>query len=254
MNQSVLCICYSRTGNTERTMREISKALDCEMAIVHDRVNRAGALGWLRCGMDAMRKKTRAVNRFETMHQLWDYNLVIIGTPVWAGRCSSVIRGFLKRRGFELMDVAYVITHRSDEPYRDVFDQMDMYLKRPHVADVSLRPGSTGYIFWRDQFIKACADFAGVPILPIEDETEPAPAEAPAEEETVPAEAPAEKVASAEEEPVPEEAPAEEAAAEEAPAEEEPAPEETPSEEAPAEEEPPAEEAPADEPVPEQES
>ena len=248
MNQSVLCICYSRTGNTERTMREISKALDCEMVTVHDRVNRAGALGWLRCGMDAMRKKTRAVNRFETMHQLWDYNLVIIGTPVWAGRCSSVIRGFLKRRGFELTDVAYVITHRSDEPYRDVFDQMDMYLKRPHVADVSLRPGSTGYIFWRDQFIKACADFAGVPILPIEDEAEPAPAEAPAEE-----------VASAEEAPAPEEAPAEEApaeeaAAEEAPAEEEPVPEETPSEEAPAEEEPPAEEAPADEPAPEQES
>ena len=242
MNQSVLCICYSRTGNTERTMREISKALDCEMVIVHDRVNRAGALGWLRCGMDAMRKKTRAVNRFETMHQLWDYNLVIIGTPVWAGRCSSVIRGFLKRRGFELTDVAYVITHRSDEPYRDVFDQMDMYLKRPHVADVSLRPGSTGYIFWRDQFIKACADFAGVPILPIEDEAEPAPAEAPAEEETVPAEAPA-----------PEEAPAEEPVSEEAPVEEEPVPEEAPAEDPPAEEAA-AEEAPADEPAPEQEA
>ena len=251
MNQSVLCICYSRTGNTERTMREISKALDCELAIVHDRVNRAGALGWLRCGMDAMRKKTRAVNRFETMHQLWDYNLVIIGTPVWAGRCSSVIRGFLKRRGFELTDVAYVITHRSDEPYRDVFDQMDMYLKRPHVADVSLRPGSTGYIFWRDQFIKACADFAGVPILPIEDEAEPAP------EEAAPAETPAEEAPAAEE-PAPEEAPAEEPPAEEAAAEvsvpeEAPAEEEPPAEEAPTEE-PVPEEAPADEPAPEQES
>ena len=170
MNNDILCIYYSRTGNTETTMREISRALDCELVEVHDRVKRGGALGWLRCGLDAMRKKTKAISRIQTARQLWDYKLVILGTPVWAGRCSSVIRGFLKRRGYELSDVAYVLTHRSEEPYRQIFDQMDQYLQRPHVADVSLCPGSTGYIFWRDQFLKACADFAGAELLPIEDE------------------------------------------------------------------------------------
>ena len=151
-------------------MREIACALDCELVEVHDRVRRSGALGWLRCGMDAMRKKTRAISRIETKRPLWEYRLVILGTPIWAGRCSSVIRGLLKRRGYEMADVAYVITHGSEEQYREVFDQMDLYLQKPHVADVSLRPGSTGYVFWRDQFLKACADFADAELHPILEE------------------------------------------------------------------------------------
>ncbi len=166
MNDDIICIYYSRTGKTEQAMKEIAAALDCELVEVHDRVRRPGALGALRCGLDAMRRKTKAISRIETRRQLWEYKLVILGTPVWAGRCSSVIRGLLKRRGYEMSDVAYVLTHTSEEPYRAIFDQMDQYLQKPHVADVSLRPGSTGYIFWRDQFLKACADFAGVELLP----------------------------------------------------------------------------------------
>lgn len=174
MNEDILCICYSRTGKTRRVMREIATALDCELVEIHDRVRRDGALGALRCGLDAMRKKTAAVNRPQTRRRLSDYRLVILGTPVWAGRCSSVMRGLLKRRGYELGETAYVITHASDEPYRAVFDQMDRYLLSPHVADVSLRPGSAGYIFWRDQFLKTVADRVGCALLPVEDAETPA--------------------------------------------------------------------------------
>ena len=58
MNQDIICVYYSRTGKTERVMREIAQALDCELAEVHDRVHRGGALGWMRCALDAMRKRT----------------------------------------------------------------------------------------------------------------------------------------------------------------------------------------------------
>lgn len=170
MNKDVICIYYSRTGKTERVMREIAHGLDCQLVEVHDRVTRGGAFGAFRCGLDAMRRRTRAVSRVESERPLWEYKLVILGTPVWGGRCSSVIRGLLKRRGYEMADVAYVITHKSEEQYREVFDQMDRYLLKPHVAEVSLRPGSTGYVFWRDQFLKACADFAGAELLPIPEE------------------------------------------------------------------------------------
>jgi len=170
MNRDIVCIYYSRTGKTKRVMREIAYALDCELVEVRDRVRRGGALGWLRCGMDAMRKKTKAITRLEMERQLWEYKLVILGTPVWAGRCSSVMRGLLKRRGHEMTDVAYVLTHKSDQSYRKVFRQMDLYLQKPHVIDASLRPGSRGYVFWREQFLKACAEFAGAPLRPVEGE------------------------------------------------------------------------------------
>ena len=159
MNSRIVCIYYSRTGNTKQAMTEIAEALDCELLEVHDKRNRSGAIGWLRCGLDAMRKKTRPMVRVETQRPLCDYELVVLGTPIWAGRCSSVIRGLLKRRGFEMTNVAYVITHKSEKPYKEVYRQMDKYVQTPHVADVSLRPGDTGYHFWRDQFIKTCGDF-----------------------------------------------------------------------------------------------
>ena len=159
MNRDVVCIYYSRTGNTEAVMREIAAELDCELAAVTDRVRRRGPLGRLRCGLDAMRVKTRAISRVETARPLGEYRLVILGAPVWAGRCASVMRAFLKRRGYELDSAAFVITHRSAETYRAVFDQMDLYLKKPHVADVSLRPGSVGCHFWLEQFARTCAAY-----------------------------------------------------------------------------------------------
>lgn len=167
MNDKIICICYSRTGRTKRVMTEIASALDCELVFLHDTVKRQGALGWLRCGMDAMRKKTRPVNRLMMRRRLWDYDLAILGTPVWAGRCASVMRGFLKRRGYELNDVAYVLTHGSEEQYRSVFDQMDLYLEGPHIAEVSLCPGSAGYEFWRDQFLKTVAERMDIELHPI---------------------------------------------------------------------------------------
>ena len=106
MNDNILCLYYSRTGNTKKAMEEVAEALDCECLEIRDKVDRSGTMGYLRCCVDA-----------------------------------------------------YVITHKSEQDYKDVFRQMDLYLQTPHVAEVSLCPDSAGYHFWRDQFIKACSDF-----------------------------------------------------------------------------------------------
>ena len=159
MNKDILCLYYSRTGHTKFAMEEIAAALDCECVEMRDRVNRDGAIGWLRCGLDAMRKTTVPLSHFETDQPLQDYRLVILGTPIWAGRCSSIARGFLKRRGLEVQNIAYVVVHGSEELYKDVCDQMDQYVDHPHVADVSLRIGSAGYHFWRDEFIRNVTNY-----------------------------------------------------------------------------------------------
>lgn len=159
MNNDIICIYYSRTGKTRQVMEEIAQALDCDTFAVSDHAKRSGAIGWLRCGMDAMRKKTRPLEYFTLPRELSEYKLVIIGTPIWAGRCSAVIRSLLLRRGREMQQVAYVLTHNAEEAYRGVFDQMDHCAEQMRIAEVSLRPGSTGYHFWRDRFIKNIADY-----------------------------------------------------------------------------------------------
>lgn len=96
-------------------MTEIAQALDAELVELTDGVDRSGARGYLRSGMDAMRRATLPLAPYETERPLSDYRLVILGTPVWAGRCASPVRGFLKRRGLELERVAYVLTRKAPE-------------------------------------------------------------------------------------------------------------------------------------------
>ena len=133
--RDVLCIYYSRTGNTKRVMETIAKEMDAELLALTDGVERSGLRGWLRSGMDAMRKDCPDVLPFETERKLENYRLVIVGTPVWAGRCSSVVRSFL---------------HRSEDIYR----QMDQYTGKPHQAATSLRVGHVGHTFWQEEFLR----------------------------------------------------------------------------------------------------
>ena len=139
--RDVLCIYYSRTGNTKRVMETIAKEMDAELLALTDGVERSGLRGWLRSGMDAMRK-------------LENYRLVIVGTPVWAGRCSSVIRSFLKNHGGELNRVAYVLTRGSEHRSEDIYRQMDQYTGKPHQAATSLRVGHVGHTFWQEEFLR----------------------------------------------------------------------------------------------------
>ena len=64
-----------------------------------------------------------------------------------------MIRSFLKNHGGEMKRVAYVLTRKSSRKYEDVYQQMDQYTARPHLLEVSLRPGSVGYEFWRDKLV-----------------------------------------------------------------------------------------------------
>ena len=94
-----LCLYYSRTGSTEKLIREIAQELGCEMFKLDDGVDRTGWRGWLRSGMQAMSRRPPRVTLPKTTLPLSVYDLVIIGTPVWAGRCSAPVRSFLVEYG-----------------------------------------------------------------------------------------------------------------------------------------------------------
>ena len=159
--RDILCMYYSRTGHTKKAVEEIAAALDAEVVELQDGIDRSGWKGWLRCGRDAVRRATRPVAPFETARPLGEYRLVILGTPVWAGRCSSVMRAFLKDHGAELKSAAYVITRSSASRHREVYRQMDQYVPAGHRAAVSLRSGDVGWAFWQGEFLRQVQAFLG---------------------------------------------------------------------------------------------
>ena len=60
----------------------------------------------------------------------------------------------MKQYGKELQNAAYVLLRGSEDKNEEVYDQMDLYTAKPHMAAVSLRSGSVGYTFWQEEFLR----------------------------------------------------------------------------------------------------
>ena len=150
----ILCIYFSRSGNTRAAAEQIAAALDAELAEITDAQDRSGLKGYFRSGLDAMRRTVQPIDPLQTERPLTDYRLVILASPVWAGRCASPVRGLLKERGGELPRVGYVLTRAGSRKYEEIYGQMDRYLPAEHQLAVSLRPGSEGYDFWLGDFVQ----------------------------------------------------------------------------------------------------
>lgn len=159
--RDVLCIYYSRTGKTKKVMKTIAAELNAELVALEDGVERSGFRGWIRSGLDAVKRDCPEICPFETERKLENYRLVIIGTPVWAGRCSSAVRSFLKQNGAKLDRVAYVLTRGSEHRSEDIYRQMDEYTGKPHRAAVSLRVGHVGHSFWQEEFLRQVRELLG---------------------------------------------------------------------------------------------
>lgn len=158
---NILCVFYSRTGHTSKLVREIAREIDCEVVRLDDGVNRKGLSGWLLSGLQAVSRKVPPVKQPETKLKLRDYDLVILATPVWAGRCSAPMRSFLLQYGDELHRVAYMITRGCGVRYEEVFEQMDLYVRIPHLCATTIQPETIGSEFWKEEFLSAVRSAVG---------------------------------------------------------------------------------------------
>lgn len=155
----ILCVYYSRSGNTRQVMEDVAKELNAELLEITDGVDRSGWKGWLRSGLDAMRKNCPKALPAETERKLENYELVILGTPVWAGRCSSIMRSFLKENGAKLNRVGYVITRGGEDRVEEVYEQMDAYVPNGHQVAGSLQVDSVGHAFWQEEFLRQVREY-----------------------------------------------------------------------------------------------
>ncbi len=88
----ILVVFYSRSGNTRKTGQEIAKTLRADADEIMEKEDRGGLLGYMKGGMDALsNKKSELVGGGKDASE---YDLVIIGTPVWAARLPPPVRAY----------------------------------------------------------------------------------------------------------------------------------------------------------------
>lgn len=93
-----LVVYYSRTNNTRKVSEIIAEQKDAQLLEVKDHKNRAGAVGFLMGGFDAIRGKSTNISYDKV--NLDDFDTVYIGTPVWASKPSPAILEFIGENDF----------------------------------------------------------------------------------------------------------------------------------------------------------
>jgi hypothetical protein len=78
----IIVVFYSRSGTTRRIAEALSATLKCDLEEIIEPKPRTGFLGYMRSLLEASRKRPSTI--LPRKHEVSSYDLVVIGTPVWA--------------------------------------------------------------------------------------------------------------------------------------------------------------------------
>lgn len=104
---------YSLTGGTEFAAKKIAQQLDADLCEVLDKKHKQGKLIYLKGGSAAIREK---LTEIEVSKSIEDYDFIVVGSPVWAGKITPAIRTFLSQNDVSEKKVAFFVTIGGDKP------------------------------------------------------------------------------------------------------------------------------------------
>ncbi|MBN1621031.1 MAG: hypothetical protein JW871_00380 [Endomicrobiales bacterium] len=113
-NNKTLVVYYSRTGNTRRVAGDIAKELNADIEEIVDKKDRGGAKGYVVAGKDAATEKTTDIGKMEKNPA--DYELVIIGTPIWCWKMTPAVRTYIEKYKEDFKEVAFFTTSGGMKP------------------------------------------------------------------------------------------------------------------------------------------
>lgn len=131
-----LVVYYSRTGTTKKAGEAISALLNYDKEQLFDVKSRKGALGWLKSGREAAIKTLAEIKDIKKKPA--EYEIVVIGTPVWAGKISSPIRTYITANKDDFKKTAFFCTMGGAES-KMIFKEMQNIIGKEPVAVLELK-------------------------------------------------------------------------------------------------------------------
>jgi flavodoxin len=109
----VLVTYYSLSGNTERVAKDLAARLGADLQQVREHVDRRGLLGYLKAALDSLHERSAMLGELE--RSAADYELVLVGTPIWAGKITPAVRTYLKTIRGQARRIAFFTTSGSTD-------------------------------------------------------------------------------------------------------------------------------------------
>lgn len=103
-----LVVYYSRSGATRAVANQLAALLDADAEEIVDPTPRRGVIGFLRSGIEARRRRVPPIA--PSKRSPGDYDLVVVGTPIWAETLASPVRAYLRRHRGQFRALAFFCT------------------------------------------------------------------------------------------------------------------------------------------------
>jgi len=103
-----LVVYFSRTGRTRQIAEAVAGRLGADIECIPDVGNRSGIWGYIRSLREAMQH--RIINSGAPKKNPSDYDLIIVGTPVWAHNMCSPLRSYITTQKQRFRTVAVICT------------------------------------------------------------------------------------------------------------------------------------------------
>lgn len=133
--KKILVTYYSRTGTTRKIGEELAEKLKADKEEIIDTKDRSGVKGYITAGRDAMKKTLTEIKKTES--NLAEYDLVLIGTPIWAWNVSTPVRTFLAQNCNWIQKTAFFCTMGGSGDMKAFDEMISICGKRP-TATLSL--------------------------------------------------------------------------------------------------------------------
>lgn len=133
--RKVLVVYFSRSGYTRKIGEEIAARCDADIEPIRDVRSRSGIFGYFRSAREALKK--RVIDIQPPTKNPSDYELIILGTPVWASNVSSPIRSYIDAQRERFAQVALFCTLGGSGASKVLADMGALCGKKP-VATIAV--------------------------------------------------------------------------------------------------------------------
>jgi flavodoxin len=126
---------YSRTGNTKFVAEKIASQIGADLCEVLDKKNREGGLTYLTGGLAAYREK---LTEIKVSKPIEEYDFVVVGSPIWAGKITPAIRKFLVANDFSSKLLAVFVTLGGDKPEKSLRNMKEAVKPKLLVGELAI--------------------------------------------------------------------------------------------------------------------
>jgi len=134
--KKILLVYFSRTGTTKKLAGLIAEKTGAVVEELIDTVSRKGVIGYIISGRDATRRRLTKLEPFKS--NLAEFDVVIIGGPIWSWNMCVPVRTFLNEHKSEIKEAAFFCT-MGGSGFERAFKEMEEIINKKPLAALALK-------------------------------------------------------------------------------------------------------------------